>query len=84
MKYWRCWQDVGKNLGGMRRGTAPSPDGILNENGDVGGGRLVEIMLPVINLVFSESCQADWKRSLLVPLYKDGDKEEVGNYRGLP
>ena len=30
----------------------------------------------------SESCLADWKRSLLVPLH-DGDNEEVENYRGI-
>ena len=47
-----------------------------------GGGRLVEVMLQVMNLVLrSESCPADWKRSLLVPLHTDGDNEEVGNYR---
>ena len=35
-----------------------------------GGGRLMKLM----NLVMrSESCLADWKRSLLVPLHKDGD-----------
>ena len=31
----------------------------------------------------SESCPADWKRSLLVPLHKDGDNEEVGSYREI-
>ena len=42
-------------------------------------------MLQSMNLVMrSESCPADWKKSLLVPLYKDGDNEEVGNYRRLP
>ena len=66
------------------RGKDPSPNGILNEI-MYGDGRLVEVMLQVINLVLrrSESYQEDWKRSLLVPLHKDGDNEEVGNYRGL-
>ena len=48
-----------------------------------GGGRLVEVMQWVINLVLSETCPADWKRSLLVPLHKDSDSEKVGNYRGI-
>ena len=31
-----------------------------------------------MNLVLrSESCLEEWKRSLLVPLHKDGDNEEV-------
>ena len=45
--------------------------------------RLEEVM-QVMNLVLrSESCLADWKRSLLVPLHKDGENEEVGNYREI-
>ena len=30
----------------------------------------------------SECCPLGWKRSLLVPLHKDSDVEQVGNYRG--
>ena len=45
-----------------------------------GGRRLVVVMKLVMRC---EACQADWKRSMLVPLHKDGDNEEVGNYRGL-
>ena len=41
-------------------------------------------MLLVMNLVSRrESCLEDWKRSLLVPLHKDGDNEEVGNNRWI-
>ena len=69
----------------LRRGKAPGPDRILNEMVTCGDGRLVEVMLQLMNLVLrSESCPADWKKSLLVPLHKDSDNEEVGNYRGLP
>ena len=31
----------------------------------------------------SECSLLGWKRSLLVPLQKEGDVEQVGNYRGL-
>ena len=45
--------------------------GILNEMVMYGGGRLVEVMLLVMNLVlWSESSPADWKRSLLVPVHR--------------
>ena len=69
----------------LRRGKAPGPDGILNEMMMYGGGRLVEMMLQSMALVLlrSESCPADWKRSLLVPPHNDGDNEEVGNYRRI-
>ena len=68
----------------LRRGKAPGPDGILNEMMMYSGGRLVEVMLLVMDLILrSESCPADWKRSLLVPLHKDGDNDELGNCRGI-
>ena len=42
-----------------------------------GGGAFVKV-LQVMNLVLrSESCPADWKWSLLMPLHKDGDNEVV-------
>ena len=60
------------------------PDGILNEMVMYGSERLVKVILEVINLVRSESSPADWKRSLLVHLHKDGDSEEVEVIGGLP
>ncbi len=50
----------------------------------IGWKKEVRVMLQGMNLVMrSESCLLDWKRSLLVPLHKDGDNEEVGNYREI-
>ena len=49
------------------------PDGIMNEMLIYGGGRLVEVMLLMMK---NECCQLDWKRSLLVPLHKDGDVDK--------
>ena len=75
------WEEVVEVLQCFRRGKAPGPDGILNEM-MYGGGRLVEVMLQMMNLVLrNESCTADWKNSLLMLLHKDGDSEKVGNYR---
>ena len=43
----------------------------------------MEVILLMMNVVMkSEYCLLDWKRSLLVPLHKDGDVEQVGNYKG--
>ena len=56
----------------------------MNEMLIYGGGRLVEVKLLMVNVVMkNECCPLDWKRSLLVPLHKDGDVEQVGNYRGI-
>ena len=55
------------------------PDRILNQM-MMYVGRLVEVVLQVINLVLrSESCLTDGKRVL----HKDGKNEELGNYSGI-
>ena len=67
------WEEVVEVLKCLKRWKAPDSDGILNEKVMYGGGRLVAVMLQVMNLVMSSgSCLADWKRSLMVPLHKDG------------
>ena len=54
------WEEVVEVLKCLRRGKPPGPDGILNEKVTYGGGRLVAVMLQVMNLVMSsESCLAD-------------------------
>ena len=42
----------------------------------------VTVILMMKNTVLkSESCSLVWKRSLLVPIHKDGDVEQLGNNR---
>ena len=54
------WEEVVEVLKCLKRGKAPSLDGILNEMVIYGGGKLVEVMLQVMNLVLrNESCPAD-------------------------
>ena len=61
------WEEVVEVLKCLWRGNAPGPDGILYEMVMYGGGRLVEEMLQLMNLVLrSEFPPADWKRSLLM------------------
>ena len=68
----------------LKRGKAAGPDGIMNEMLMYGSGWLVEVMLLMMNVVVkSECCPLGWKRSRLVPLHKDGDVEQVVNYRGI-
>ena len=67
----------------LKRGKDPGPDGILNEMMIYGGTRLVESLVSVLNAVREvKVCPKDW-RSFVVPLFKDGDPEMVGNYRGI-
>ena len=45
---------------------------------------MVEILVDLLNIVLrSECCLEDWMKSLVVPLYKDGDAEVISNYKGI-
>ena len=82
---WLCvrsWEEV-EVMKCLKRGKDAGPDG-MNEMIMYRGGQLVELMLLMMNVVMkSECCPFDWKRSLLVPIHKNGDVEQVGNYRGI-
>ena len=67
------WDEVVEVLKGLRRWLLALIEFKI-EMIIYGSGRLVEVMLQVMNFVLrSESCPADWKRSLQVPLHKDGE-----------
>ena len=60
----------------LKRGKATGPDGIPNEKMMYGGTRMVVTMVQLFNLVVQQACcPKDWRRSYIVPLYKDGDPE---------
>ena len=77
------WHEVVGVLKQLKRGKAPGPDGILNEMLIYGGTR-VECLVSILNVVrVTKQCPNDWRRSFVVPRFKDGDPEVVGNYRGI-
>ena len=49
------------------------------------GGRLVIIFLTrLFNKVFESGCYPrEWTKSIIIPIYKKGDKTDVDNYRGI-
>ena len=76
---------MGKSGGlkSLKREKAQGPDGLLNEM-MFGDRRMVKALVDFLNLMlWSECCLEDWMQSLVVPLYKDGDVEVIGNYRGM-
>ena len=68
------WEEVVEEVFEDREGSWPWQN--FKWDGD---DMVVEVMLQVM----SESCLADWRRSLLVSLHKDGNHEEVGNFLRL-
>ena len=79
------WDEVVNTLKCVKRGKSLGPDGILNEMLMYGGGRMVESLISLFNVVIQEECcPEDWLRYFVVPLFKDGDPDQVTtNYRGI-
>ena len=71
-------------LRNLERGKAASPDGVLNEMLIFGGEKMISSMRVLFsNFTELEEYPQEWRRSLIVPLFKDGDREEFDNYRGI-
>ena len=69
-------------LRNLERGKAAGPDGVLNEM--FGGEKMISSMRALFNSFTElEEYPQEWRRSLIVPVFKDGDREELDNYRGI-
>ena len=59
-------------------------DGVLNEMLKFGGYWMRASLCHMFNIAFErQQIPSDWRNGLIVPLYKDGDKEMASNYRGI-
>ena len=78
-------EEVRTGLRKMKKGKAQGPDDIPVEVWIALGNKVVEFLVNFFNrLLQGEKMPDEWRRSVLVPLYKGkGDIEECGNYRGI-
>lgn len=68
----------------MKLKKAAGKDKIPMEAWMYGGKAIKEGLMEVIRRVWKEGeMPEDWKESIIVPLYKRGEVEKVGNYRGI-
>ena len=59
-------------------------DGIPIELLKAGGEEAVKVMTGLCNFIWKrKEWPTDWKKSVYVPIYKKGDKQECGNYRTI-
>ena len=59
-------------------------DGIPIERLKAGGEEAVKVMTGLCNCIWKRNeWPTDWKKSVYVPIYKKGDKQECGNYRTI-
>ena len=73
-------EEVDKVIKLLRRGKAAGVDGAVNEILKYAGPEMTRSLWVLFNTLFEEE---DWTRGLVVPIYKDGDKHIVDNYRGV-
>ena len=77
-------EELEKALRKVENGKAAGDDGCINEVLKAGGESMKESLLTMFQKVWKEEVvPSDWARGIIVPLYKDGDKKNVDNYRGI-
>ena len=78
-------EEVRTGLRKMKMGKAQGPDDIPVEAWIALGNKGVEFLVNLFNrFLRGEKMPEEWRRSVLVPLYKGkGDIKECGNYRGI-
>ena len=77
-------EEVRKVISRLKNGKAAGVDGIVNEIIKHGGEQVHVAMWQLIDICFEEeSTPEDWKKGMIFPIHKEGDKSIPGNYRGI-
>ncbi|XP_052820056.1 uncharacterized protein LOC128245877 [Mya arenaria] len=76
--------EVTKAIQSLKRAKAGSQDGLINEYfieaGDIVLGHLTDLFNLILNSGFFPD---SWMESIIVPVYKKGDEDQVTNFRGI-
>ena len=68
----------------MKCSKSPGPDGILTEYLKLFGSIAGEILLKLIKSMFAHHIYPSvWRLNVLIPVYKNGDREDPHIFRGL-
>ena len=68
----------------LKRHKSPDIDQIPAELFKEGGGNMCCQIHKLINSIWNkEELPEEWKQSIIVPIYKNGDKTDCRNYRGI-
>jgi hypothetical protein len=68
----------------LKKYKSPGSDEIPAELIQAGGKILLSVIHKLINSVWNkEELPDQWKESIIVPVYKIGDKTDCNNYRGI-
>jgi hypothetical protein len=67
-----------------QNGKAAGDDGCINEILKTGGDEMkISLLLLFQKIWKEEKIPVDWARGVIIPIFKDGDRQNVDNYRGI-
>jgi hypothetical protein len=76
--------EVDINVESLQRHKSPGTDRIATEFIKAVGKKIRNIIHKRINSMSNkEELPEEWKESIIVPIYKNGDKTNCSNYRGI-
>ena len=68
----------------IENGKAAGDDGCINEILKQGGEEMVNSLVILFRKIWKEEkIPVDWARGVIVPIFKDGERKNVDNYRGI-
>lgn len=78
-------KEIDRSLRGMKNGKAAGPGGIPIELIKSAPQKVKEILSIIFNkcLLNQEEIPNEWKKSIITPIFKKGNKNECKNYRGI-
>ena len=77
-------EELATVLEGLKNNKAPGADSMINEFLKYGGSEVKNKLLKIMNMIFEKGeVPNDFRKTLIKPLYKKGDKSECRNYRGI-
>ena len=77
-------EELEKALKKVQNGKAAGDDECINEILKAGGDEMTNSLLILFQKMWREErVPKDWARGIIVPLYKDGERRNVDNYRGI-
>jgi hypothetical protein len=73
---------IRKRLSAMRKKKSVGPDEIPGQILKLGGEVMIPYLARLLEITMNNNAiPGDWKKAVVVPIYKQGDRSVVGNYR---
>jgi hypothetical protein len=73
---------IRKRLAAIRRSKSIGPDGVPGDILKLGGEAMIPYLARLLEITINNATiTSDWKKAIVFPIYKAGDRSEVTNYR---